>query len=812
MDHERKYGSMNKRTWTWALVLFGVAVLLVAACATKPKADYPVTPVSLTDVRFTDGFWGKRQEIDRAVTIPHNFKECEETGRIKNFEIAGGAAQGAFCSKYAFDDSDVYKVIEAAAYSLALHPDAELEKYVDGLAAKIGAAQEPDGYLYTARTIDAKNPPQMSGPERWSNLPDSHELYVVGHFYEAATAYYAATGKRNLLDIALKSADFIAKTFGPGEKQLKLVPGHEEIEIGLVKLYRTTGKKKYLDLAKFFIDQRGNAAGHKLYGEYAQDHKPVLEQTEAVGHAVRAAYLYSGMADIAALTGDKRYMDALDTIWEDVVTKKLYLTGGIGAAGSWEGFGPAYDLPNATGYAETCATIAYALWNWRMSLYHADAKYMDLFERAAYNAFLSGAGMSGDLFFYPNPLASFGQHQRTPWFGCACCPPNVARFIAELGGFAYGVDENKVYVNLYGQGTANITTKAGKVTLEQTTDYPWTGDIKIGVAPEKPADLTLMIRVPGWAVGKPLPGDLYRYAGETKRQPVIKVNGEAMALNIEKGYVPVARTWQKGDTVEISLPMEARRVLANDNLKSDAGLVAVERGPFVYCAEFLDNGGRVTPLILEDGAVLTAEARPELLNGLTVITAEGAVLRSTGGKSFLEKRKITLIPYYAWAYRGRGEMEVWLPREAAKARPLAEPTIAFLAKVTASGGTGVDSIHDQFEPENSNDNSAGYFHWWPKKGTTEWVQYDFEKPVRVSEVEVYWFDDTGGGECRVPASWKVIYKDGDKWLPVKDAGAYGVEKDKYNTVKFSPVKTSGLRLEIQLQAEFAAGIQEWKVK
>ena len=803
---------MNKRNWAWTLALSGVVALLVSACATEPKADYPVRPVSFSDVRFADGFWAKRQETNRTVTIPHNFKECEKTGRIKNFEVAGGAAQGKFCTKYAFDDSDVYKVIEAAAYSLALHADAELEKYVDGLAAKIGAAQEPDGYLYTARTIDVKNPPQMSGPERWTNLADSHELYVLGHFYEAATAYYAATGKRNLLDIALKSADFISQTFGPGEKQLKLVPGHEEIEIGLVKLYRTSGKKKYLDLAKFFIDERGNAAGHRLYGEYAQDHKPVLEQTEAVGHAVRAAYLYSGMADIAALTGDKRYMDALDKLWEDVVTKKLYLTGGIGAAGDIEGFGPAYDLPNATGYAETCATIAYALWNWRMSLYHADAKYMDLFERAAYNAFLSGYGMSGDLFFYPNPLASFGQHQRTPWFGCACCPPNVARFIAEFGGFAYGVEGEKVYVNLYGQGTANITTKAGKVTLEQTTDYPWTGDIAIRVVPDKPVNLTLMVRVPGWAMGKPLPGDLYRYEGETKGQPVIKVNGEAVAFNIEKGYVPVTRTWQKGDTVEISLPMEARRVLANDHLKSDAGLVAVERGPLVYCAEFLDNGGRVTPLILEDGAVLTAEVRPDLLNGLTVVTADGAVLRSTGGKSFVEKRKITLIPYYSWAHRGRGEMEVWLPREATKARPLAEPTIASLAKVTASGGTDVDSIHDQFEPENSNDDSAGYFHWWPKKGTPEWVQYDFEKPVRVSEVEVYWFDDTGEGECRVPASWKALYKDGDKWLPVKNAGAYGVEKDKYNAVKFTPVKTSGLKLEVQLQAEFATGIQEWKVK
>jgi DUF1680 family protein len=796
------------------------AVLLGGSCATKPPSDYPITAVPLTAVKLTQGFWAQRQQTDVAVTIAHEMKECEDTGRIKNFELAAAALKGAkdgkFASRYAFDDSDVYKVIEAAAYALMLKPNPELEDALDVWIAKIAAAQEPDGYLYTARTINPANPPRMSGKERWVNLQDSHELYVLGHMYEAAVAHFEATGKRNFLDIALKSADFIVKTFGPGKDQLKLVPGHEEVELGLVKLYRLTGKKKYYDLAKFFIDQRGNSAGHKLYGTYAQDHKPVLEQDEAVGHAVRAAYLYSGVTDIAALSGETRYMAALDKIWDDVVSKKLYLTGGIGAAGGIEGFGPAYELANATGYAETCATIAYALWNWRMALYHGDGKYMDLFERAAYNAFLSGSGMSGDLFFYPNPLASSGRAERTPWFSCACCPPNVARFIAQLGGFIYGVEGDKVYVNLYAQGTGNVKAAGKKIALEQTTDYPWSGDIKIKVAPEAPAaagTFTLMVRIPGWALGQPLPSDLYRYAEPPAEKPVVKVNGEAVALNLEKGYVPVAREWKTGDTVEISLPMPVHRVIANEKIKDDVGRVAVERGPIVYCAEWTDNDGHVSNLTLDDKAALAAEPRPEILNGVTVVTGEGMAYRYKSGAVVSEKRKVTLIPYYAWAHRGRGEMTVWLAREKDKARILPEPTLASTSKVRCSpGGQGVEAIHDLFEPADSNDHAHGYLHWWPKKGTAEWVEMDFGKPVTVSETSVYWFDDTGEGECRVPASWKAFYQAGEKWVPLKSADAIGVAKDKYNTIRFAPVRTTGLRLEVQLPEKFSAGIQEWKVK
>jgi hypothetical protein len=631
--------------------------------------------------------------------------------------------------------------------------------------------------------------------------------------YEAAVAHFQATGKKNFLALAVKNADFIDKTFGPAKGQLKAVPGHEVIEMGLVKLFRATGEARYLALAKFFVDERGDAAGHKLYGTYNQDHLPVVQQTEAVGHAVRAAYLYSGVTDIAALTGDRRYMDAMDKIWEDIVGKKLYLTGGIGAAGGIEGFGPAYDLPNPSGYAETCATIAYALWNWRMFLYYGDGKYMDMFERASYNAFLSGYGMSGDAFFYPNPLASHGQQARTPWFTCACCPPNVARFIAELGGFAYGVQGDKIYVNMFNEGTAELATASGKVGLAQETAYPWDGDVKIKVAPEKDAAFTLMIRIPGWAQGRPVPSDLYRYAEETKDKPVVKVNGKAVAFALDKGYAPIARAWRTGDLVEVVLPMPVHRVLAHPSLKADIGRAAIERGPLVYCAEGVDEGGAVSNLVLDDKAPLAAAAKPDLLNGVTVIGGEATAYRYKGGKLIGEKKALTLIPYYSWAHRGRGEMEVWFAREPGKASPVPEPTLASAAKVTCSpGGKGVEAVHDLYDPSNSNDHDRGYLHWWPKKGTAEWVQYDFSAPVTLSETSVYWFDDTGEGECRVPAFWGALYKDGDKWVPVKAAGPYGTAKDVYNTVKFAPVTTTALRIEVKLPEKLSAGVQEWKVK
>ncbi len=811
---------------TVALAALAVGIL---ACAQAPKADYPAAPVPFTDVHLTDAFWAPRLETNRTVTIPHIFKESEETGRVKNFELAkaaldgAGAADAKYCTRYPFDDSDIYKSIEAASYALATHADPELDKSVDGLVAKIAAAQEPDGYLYAARTIGGPPPQPWLGKERWSHLYMSHELYNVGHLYEAAAAHFQATGKRNLLKIALKSADLVAREFGPGKRTNP--PGHEEIEIGLVKLYRVTGARKYLDLAKFFIDARGKTEGRVpyrenprdekdqlLYGEYAQDQKPFIEQTQADGHAVRAGYLYAGAADVAALTGDAAYIAALDKIWADMAGTKLYITGGIGAAGGWEGYGPPYRLPNPSAYAETCANIATFLWNSRMQRLELDGKYADVMERILYNGVLSGISLSGDRFFYPNPLASFGQHERVPWFSCACCPPNVARILTSVPGYFYAATADRIYVNLFAQGTGKMKAGGTNVELVQTTDYPWKGDIKIEVKPAREAAFVLAVRVPGWALNKPVPTDLYAYTAPAEGAPTLTVNGQPADLNLDKGYALIMRTWKPGDVVELSLPMPVRRVVAHEAVEADRGRVAIERGPLVYCAEGVDNDGRVSNFVLPDGAALEAVPRSDLLGGIVVITGEAEAVSEKAGKIVSEKKPVTLIPYYSWANRGRGEMAVWLARDASKARVAREPGLAAKATVAASeGAVNPKRANDGFEPESSDD-AAGYMHWWPKRGTTEWIDYAFETPVRVSESSVYWFDDTGGGGCRVPVSWRILYKTGEDWLPVTAAGPYSVAKDAWNTVKFAPVRTKALRLEVQAQEKWSAGVHEWTIK
>ncbi|HPW17511.1 MAG TPA: glycoside hydrolase family 127 protein [Candidatus Aminicenantes bacterium] len=811
-----------------AAALAGLA-LGIAACAGAPKADYPAAPVPFTDVRLTDAFWAPRLETNRTVTIPHIFRQSEETGRIENFDLAaaalGGAAGGTYRSRYPFDDSDVFKTIEAASYALATHADPGLDRYLDGLIAKIAEAQEPDGYLYAARTIGGPPPQPWVGRERWSHLYMSHELYNIGHLYEAAAAHFQATGKKGLLDVAVKSADLVAREFGPGKRTNP--PGHEEIEIGLVKLYRVTGARKYLDLAKFFIDARGRTEGRVpfrenardgsdrlLYGEYAQDHEPFVEQTGAVGHAVRAGYLYAAAADVAALTGEAAYVAALDRIWADMAGTKLYITGGIGAAGGWEGYGPPYRLPNLTAYAETCANIATFLWNSRMQRLALDAKYADVMERILYNGVLSGISLSGDRFFYPNPLASFGQHERVPWFSCACCPPNVARVLASVPGYFYAATKDRVYINLFAQGTGKMKVAGTGLEIVQTTEYPWRGDIRIEVKPARETEFTLAVRIPGWALGKPVPTDLYAYTEPAEGVPSLRVNGRDVDLlhGLDKGYALIARAWAPGDVVELSLPMPVRRVVAHEAVEADRGRVAIERGPLVYCAEGADNGGRASNLVLPDGAALAAEPRPDLLGGVVVVTGEAEAVSEKAGRTVTEKRPITLIPYYAWANRGKGEMAVWLAREPGKARVAREPGLAAKAAVTASEGA-VDPRRaaDGFEPESSDD-AAGHMHWWPKKGTTEWIEYAFDAPVRVSEASVFWFDDTGGGECRVPASWRVLYETGGGWLPVRTAGPYGTAKDAWNTVRFAPVRTKALRLEVRLQEKWSAGVHEWAVK
>ncbi len=787
--------------------------------ASSPARDYPVKPVPFTDVHVDDVFWAPRIETNRTVTIPFAFEKCVETGRVRNFERAAAVLRGEALEDrkppgYPFDDTDLYKVIEGASYALSVHPDPKLDAYVDGMIAKIAAAQESDGYLYTTRTIDPQKPHPWAGSERWVlEGVDSHELYNLGHLFEAAVAHYQATGKRSLLDVALRGADLLDRTFGPGKRSIW--PGHQITEMGLVKIYRVTGDARYLNLAKFLIDERGPNTIQGGGRTYNQSHRKVVEQSEAVGHAVRATYMYSGIADVAALTGEEAYIRAIDRIWENVTGKKIYVTGGIGATGSGEAFGRDYELPNMTAYCETCAAVGNHFWNHRLFLLHADARYIDVMERTLYNGLISGVSLDGKAFFYPNPLESNGQHQRSPWFGVACCPGNITRFLASVPGYVYAQRGDTLYVNLFVGSKARVRMDGGR-TLEvtQETRYPWDGRVRMTVAPEPAGDFTVKVRIPGWARGEAIPGGLYRFLDGPGEPAVLKVNGAAVPLGLDRGYATVTRRWRRGDVIDLTLPMPVRRVVARDEVEADRGRVALQRGPIVYCAEWPDNpGGRVRHLMLPDDATLRAEFRPDLLGGVEVVRGRALGLAyDAAGRVRKTEQEFTAIPYYSWANRGRGQMIVWIPRVESAARPQPYPTIASTSRVTASPSRrNPGAVNDQEEPRSSSE-PGFYFDWWPRKGTTEWIEYAFARPAVVSQVDVYWFDDTGRGEVRVPKSWRVLYKDGEEWKPVENNEEYGVARDTYNKVTFKPVTTSGLRLEITAQPDFSVGIQEWKVK
>ncbi|HLK69961.1 MAG TPA: glycoside hydrolase family 127 protein [Bryobacteraceae bacterium] len=802
--------------------------LLVAAPSFTQTRDYPVKPVPFTAVHVNDGFWAPRIETNRTVTIPFAFGKDEETGRLDNFIRAAKALRGEPFENhkyppYPFDDTDVYKVIEGASYTLSVHPDPKLDAYIDGLIEKIAAAQEPDGYLYTARTIDPLHPHPWSGNERWIlEGVNSHELYDLGHLYEAAVAHYQATGKRTLLDIALRTANLLDQTFGPGKRAIW--PGHQIVEMGLAKLYRVTGDVRYLNLAKFMLDSRGPDSQERGAGNrYVQAQQKVVDQTEAVagGHAVRAMYMYSGMADVAALTGDMAYVNALDKIWDNVAGKKLHVTGGVGARAAGEAFGNDYELPNMSAYNETCAAVGNDYWNHRLFLLHADSKYIDVMERTLYNGLISGVALDGKTFFYQNPLeatGNAGKDQRSPWFGVACCPGNITRFMASVPGYVYAQRNDTLWVNLYMGSNAEIKMDNGRtVKMVQDTRYPWDGAVKMTVNPDQAAALTVNVRIPGWARNEPIASDLYTFADKNSDPVILKVNGKAVPVKLDKGYVALTRTWKAGDTIELGLPMPIRRVLANDLVSADRGRVAIERGPIVYAAEWVDNpDGKVRNLMLPDSAKLTAEYKSDLLKGVEVVKGKAVALAFDAQGSVSKKEQdFTAIPYYAWANRGRGQMIVWMPNSVASAKPLAYPTVVTNAKVTVSGKPqqprNVDAIKDGEIPTASNDH-AGYFDWYPARGNRETVDYTFEKPSTVSQCGLYWFDDTGQGSVRVPASWRLLYKDGEEWKPVETTATYGVEKDKFNTVSFKAVTTTALRVELTAQPQFSAGIQKWTAK
>lgn len=797
------------------LFLLTIIVILFYSCSEKKTItnEYPISPVPFTHVKVTDNFWANRIKTNHEVTIPIAIQKSDETGRIKNFAIAAGLEEGVFCSPYPFDDSDIYKIIEGAAYSLQMFPDPGLGKTIDSLIFLIGEAQEDDGYLFTNRTIMGENGHDWIGKTRWEKVDDlSHELYNLGHFYEAATAYYQATGKRKILDIAIKSADLIDSVFGYGK--LENWPGHQEVEIGLVKLYRVTGEKRYLDLAKFFLDIRGkDALGEKK--TYNQSHIPVTDQTEAVGHSVRAAYMWSGMADVAALTGDQAYINAITKIWEDVVYKKLYITGGIGAEGGHEGFGGPYELPNGRAYCETCAAIANVFWNHRMFLMTGDAKYIDVLERSLYNNVLSGVSLSGDHFFYPNPLESIGQHKRSEWFGCACCPSNISRFIPSMPNYIYAQKEDQIYINLFVPSTTTFETANGKLELTQQSNMPWDGNISVTLLPENPVKSKLFIRIPGWASKNPVPGDLYSFIDQPSSKPVFKVNGKEVSPKLENGYAVISKTWEPGDLVEVGFPFEIRKIKAHPNIEDDREKMALQLGPLVYCAEWPDaEDPDILSLVLPENSELLAEFQPELLGGVNVIRgyAEGAEKINAEGEIQTSPRKFAAIPYYAWAHRGPGQMAVWIPtsKESSRAKPF--PTFASTSRVEASLETpAIRGINDQLLPKNSADKTHATYHWWPRTGETHWIIYHFERPTLVTESEVYWLKDIPNGGCNLPEKWKLYYQSGEKWLEVITDSPYPLEENKLNKLVFQPVKTTALKLEVVLSKDYSAGLHEWIV-
>ena len=656
------------------------------------QSGYPYTQVPFTAVKITPNtFWGDRIQAAREVTIPLAFSKCESEHRYKNFEMAAYTLQHpghpglqtpewdvAKFMGFSFDDTDVYKTIEGASYVLQTYPDAKLKAYIDSVLDVVAAAQESDGYLYTARTINPQHPHGWAANKRWAAEEHaSHELYNLGHMVDAACAHYQATGSTKFLDIAKRYADCVVREVGPNAGQACVVPGHQIAEMALARLYVLTGEKKYLDEAKFLLDYRGKTP-HK--DVYSQSDKPVIDQTEAWGHAVRAGYMYAGMADVAALLGDSSYIKAIDTIYENIVSRKYYLTGGVGARHGGEAFGADYELPNLTAYNETCAAIAMVYLFERMFLLHGDAKYIDCLERTLYNGVISGMSVDGGKFFYPNPLSSDGRYRfnadgtmtRQPWFGCACCPSNLCRFIPSMPGYIYGVRDNDLYVNLFAANTATLALGGKNVTIQQETNYPWEGDIAIKVLQNKAKAFNMMVRIPGWVQSRVVPSDLYAYNDDIFSTYEITVNGQKVDSELENGYMVINRNWKKGDVVRIHFDMPVRTVVASPRVSDDRGRVAVERGPLVYCTEWADNDG-IDPHhlllsrkpqfdVLPTYGIENKEGNGQTFNVTAISAQVQEASISNEGKLAAKDVTIKLIPYYAWNHRGAGKMDVWLAR------------------------------------------------------------------------------------------------------------------------------------------------------
>lgn len=619
------------------------------------KSGYSITSVNIQNVKVTDAFWLPIIKKVQEKTIEYAIHKCEEEGRMDNFLIAGGKMEGTVKGQMPFDDTDVYKIIEGASNTLISEPNPKLEILLDSLISIVKIGQEKDGYLTTWRTINPAKPPAPWVPviegKRWESLQISHELYNSGHLIEAAIVHFEATGKRNFLDIALKNADMLVRTFGDDTDQVHGVPGHQIVETGLVKLYQLTNNKAYLHLAKYFLDNRGNPKNHTLYGAYSQDDIPVIQQKEAVGHAVRAVYMYAGMTDIAALENDSAYGNAVNKLWNNMVNKKTYITGGIGAKHDGEAFGENYELPNLTAYNETCAAIGNVYWNHRLHNLSGSSDYFDVIERSLYNGLISGLSLDGKKFFYPNALESDGVYKfnrgectRQSWFDCSCCPTNLIRFIPSIPGLIYSKSKDVIYVNLYASNTAKITLDKTDLEISQKTNYPWDGKVSLAVNPKKETQFTLKLRIPSWARNQVLPGDLYHYATTSTAKTKVTVNGKAIAYQEEKGYITITKKWTEGETIVLDFPMEVKQVVTNSKVEGNIGKVALEYGPIVYAIEEADNASNFDAITIGANDIFKVKKEDELLEGVNTI----------------QTQKLKAIPYYSWSNRGVGKMKVWI--------------------------------------------------------------------------------------------------------------------------------------------------------
>jgi len=803
--------------------LLTFAMLLTAVASSAFAGDVPphsLTPVSIQQVTIDDAFWSPKLKVWREVTIPDCFAKFEKDGAFSNFDKIRDGQSGEHGGP-AWYDGLIYEMIRGCSDFLATKRDAALEGRLDGYIERIAAAAAKDreGYLNTWTQL--KEP-----THRWGlNGGDDnlqHDVYNAGAMVEAAVHYYRATGKTRLLQVATKLANHIADVMGPPPKK-NVVPGHSLGEEALVKLYLLfreqpelksrmpvkVDEQRYLELVEFWIENRGNHEGRKTYGPYGQDHQPVLQQETIEGHAVRATLLCAGLVATAEVNGRADYLNAARRLWENMVQRRMYVIGGLGAVAGHEGFGPDYVLPN-NGYLETCAAIGAGFFHHNMNLALGDARYADELERVLYNAVLPGVSLKGDSYFYENPLEAGPKRTRWSWHPCPCCPPMFLKIMGALPGYIYAQEPGAAYVNLFVGSKATLTINGTPVTLQQTTEYPWDGKVKLTVKPQREVEFAVNLRMPGWC-----------------NEPKLRLNGKTVA-NVEtvRGYARLQRKWRAGDAIELSLPMPVQRIKANPKVEADIGRVALQRGPLVYCLEAADNGGHIRNLVIPSDPPLAAQHRKSLLGGVTVITGTAMAVHRLPWPDQLylpstdlrgaTNTQFTAIPYFANANRQPGEMRVWMAESPEQADALPSPTLATRAKATASRcwqSDTVSALNDQIEPAASDDAKIPRFTWWDHRGTAEWVQYDFDKPAKVSTVQVFWWDERRiNAHCRVPQSWRLLYQAGGEWKPVPGASAYGVEMDRFNRVTFDPVETKALRMEVQLQSDWSGGILEWKVE